>query len=100
MPLITNVAYSPDPTDGQALGLDVALNGATRLVVNWGDGSPLQQYTVEPGSNSIHLSHAYAGPAAGAVAIRAAAPGVPDERTTLNLFVGADEAYSRVSDDP
>jgi Ca2+-binding RTX toxin-like protein len=100
MPLITNVAYSPDPTDGQALGLDVAVDGATRLVVNWGDGSPLQQYTVEPGSTSIHLSHDYAGPAAGTIAIRAAAPGVPDDRTTLNLFVGADEAYSRVSGDP
>lgn len=100
MPLITNVAYSPDPTDGQALGLDVALNGATRLVVNWGDGSPLQTYAVEPGSTSIHLSHDYAGPAAGTIAIRAAAPGVPDDRTTLNLFIGADEAYSRLSDDP
>ncbi|MGK9168837.1 hypothetical protein KXR53_21155 [Inquilinus limosus] len=100
MPLITNVAYSPDPTDGQALGLDLALNGATRIVVSWGDGSPLQTYTVEPGSNSIHLSHDYAGPAAGTIAIRAAAPGVPDERTTLNLVVGADEYYSRVSGDP
>ncbi|WP_304608471.1 calcium-binding protein [Inquilinus sp. Marseille-Q2685] len=100
MPLITNVAYSPDPTDGQALGLDVAVDGATRLVVSWGDGSPLQVYQVEPGSNSIHLSHAYAGPAAGTIAIRAAAPGVPDERTTLNVFVGADEAYTRVSGDP
>ncbi len=100
MPLITNVAYSPDPTDGQALGLDVAVDGATRLVINWGDGSPLQTYTVEPGSTSIHLSHDYAGPAAGTIAIRAAAPGVPDDRTTLNLFVGADEAYSRVSGDP
>jgi Ca2+-binding RTX toxin-like protein len=100
MPLITNVAYSPDPTDGQALGLDVAVDGATRLVVNWGDGSPLQLYQLEPGSTSVHLSHAYAGPAAGTIAIRAAAPGVPDERTTLNLFVGADEAYSRISGDP
>ncbi|MGO1076862.1 calcium-binding protein [Inquilinus sp. CA228] len=100
MPLITNVAYSPDPTDGQALGLDVALNGATRLVVNWGDGSPLQLYQVEPGSNSIHLSHAYAGPEAGTIVLRAGGPGVPDDRTTLNLVVGADEAYTRVSGDP
>jgi len=100
MPLITNVAYSPDPTDGQALGLDLALNGATRIVVNWGDGSPLQLYQIEPGSNSIHLSHDYAGPTVGTIAIRAGASGVPDERTTLNLVVGADEAYNRVSGDP
>lgn len=100
MPLITNVAYSPDPTDGQALGLDVALNGATRLAVNWGDGSPLQLYQVEPGSNSIHLSYAYAGPEAGTIVLRAGGPGVPDDRATLNLFVGADEGYSRLSDDP
>jgi len=100
MPLITNVAYSPDPTDGQALGLDVALNGATRLAVNWGDGSPLQLYQVAPGSNSIHLSHAYAGPEAGTIVLRAGGPGVPDDRTTLNLVVGADESYDRVSGDP
>lgn len=100
MPLINSVAYSPDPTDGQALGLDVALNGATRLVVNWGDGSPLQLYQVEPGSNSIHLSHAYADPTLGTIVLRAGGPGVPDDRTTLNLVVGADEAYSRVSGDP
>jgi len=100
MPLISNVAYSPDPTDGQALGLDLALNGATRLVVNWGDGSPLQHYTVEPGSNSIHLSHDYAGPEAGTIVLRAGGPDGSSDRTTLNLVVGADDYYSRVSGDP
>ncbi|WP_343712314.1 calcium-binding protein [Inquilinus sp.] len=100
MPLITNVAYSPDPADGPALGLDIALNGATRLVVNWGDGSPLQLYQVGPGSSSIHLSHGYADPTVGTIVLRAGGPGVPDDRATLNLVVGADDSYSRVSGDP
>lgn len=100
MPLISNVAYSPDPTDGQALGLDLALNGVTRLVVNWGDGSPLQHYVVEPGSTSIHLSHDYAGPDIGTIVLRAGGPDGPSDRTTLNLVVGADDYYSRVSADP
>lgn len=100
MSLITNVAYSPDPTDGQVLGLDVAVNGATRLVVNWGDGSGPKVYQVEPGSTLVHLSHDYAAPMAGTIAIRASGAGMPDDRTTLNLMVGADEAYIRVSGDP
>ena len=100
MPLITDIAYAPDPTDGQSLGLDLALNGATRLLVNWGDGSSLQHVTVDPGSNSIHLSHDYASPDAGTIVIRAGGPDGSSDRTTLNLVVGADDFYSRVSSDP
>lgn len=55
---------------------------------------------MEPGSNSIHLSHDYASPAAGTIVLRASGPGVPVERTTLNLVVGADDYYSRVSGVP
>ena len=78
MPLITNVAYAPDPTDGQDLGLDVALNGATRLVVNWGDGSPLQLYQVEPGSSSIHVFPGASGIVLPARSTSVIAPPRPD----------------------
>ncbi len=92
MSLITNIAYSPDPAAGQAVVfLDWPSTAPLPLRRRLGDGTPLQSYTIDPGSRIVHLSHGYDGPAG----LRhhrhpRQGAGLPDERSTLALQVAAE----------
>src|ERR1700712_3940329 len=97
--LISSISYEPDATgDALAVGLDLHLAGATKLVVSWGDGTPLEAITPSSGTSLEHIAHTYSDTTDGQIVVRASAPGKTDERTTLALQAYANP-YDRISSD-